>query len=223
MTRLLLLIIIATTFTGCVRPGDHSVSPNCEWSETDRRTLDLATYADRRHLLFDAVTAEDMSIRWADQRYGHLPEWDQRREECAETLFTGVAQTHGVDVATVRQFSRERDLPADAAVIGSFALIYALVAYFFAGRIRRRFPQGDSGFWVMSATMSVGVGLIGVLIGIFVSIIVETYRLGRVHLSYRMFRIPMREYWVTFFIGGVIIFLLAALLRYYQPSRAAVA
>ena len=219
MTRLLLLIIIALTVTGCVRPGDHAVRANCEWSETDHRRLDLATYADRRHLRFDAATAEDMAIRWTDQRYGHLPEWNQRLEECMGSLFSGVAQTHGVDVATVRQFSSERDVLADAPVIISFALIYSIVAYFFAARIRRRFPPGDSGFWVMSATMAVGVSLIGVLIGIFGSIIVETYRLGSVHLSYRMFRIPMREYWLIFFIGGVIIFLLAAALRAKQTSE----
>jgi len=221
MTRLLLLIVIATTFTACVRPGDHSVSPNCEWIETDHRTLDLATSADRRHLRFDAVTAEDMAIRWADQRFGHLPEYDQRREECMDTLFTGLAQTHGVDVAAVRDLSRERDSGVDAAVILSFAFIYAVVAYSLAGRIRQRFPPPECGFWVMSVTMAAGVSLIGVLIGIFGSIIVETYRLDSVHLSYRMFRIPMREYWGVFFVGGVIIFILAALLCFYKTRRTA--
>src|SRR6476661_3973704 len=112
--RLLLLMIIAITFSGCVRPGDHPVSSNCEWIETDHRKLDLATSADRRHLRFDAVTAEDMAIRWADQRFGHLPEYDQHREECMDTLFMGLARTHGVEVATVRDLSRERDARVDA-------------------------------------------------------------------------------------------------------------
>jgi hypothetical protein len=221
MTRLLFLVIIATSFAGCVRPGDHPVSPNCEWIETDHRTLDLATSTDRRHLRFDAVTAEDMAIRWADQRFGHLPEYDQRREECMDTLFTGLARTHGVDVAVVNDLSRERDAGVDAAVILSFAFIYGVVAYRLAGRIRQRFPPGEPSFWVMSVTMAAGVSLIGVLIGIFGSIIVETYRLHSVHLSYRMFRIPMREYWGVFFVGGVIIFILAALLRYYKTPRTA--
>jgi len=216
MTRLLLLITIITTFNGCARPGDHPISPNCEWIESDRRTLDLATSADRRHLRFDAVTAEDMAIRWADQRFAHQPEWDQRVQECMESLFSGLATTHGVGVATVRQYSRERDVVVDAAVILGFALIYAVVAYGLAGRIRRRFPPGEPGFWVMVLTMAGGVSLVGVLIGLLGSIMVETYRLNSVHLSYRMFRIPFKEHWVILFVGGAIIFIFAASLRYYK-------
>lgn len=40
-----------------------------------------------------------------------------------ETLFTGLAKTHGVDVAAVRHYSRERDVAVDAAVIFGFAFI----------------------------------------------------------------------------------------------------
>ena len=218
MTRLLLLVIVITTFGGCARPGDHPISPNCEWTESDHHTLNLATFADRRHLRFDAATAEDMAIRWADQRFGHRPEWDQRCEECMESLFAGLAKTHGVDIATVRDYSRERDVVVDTAVIVGFALIYVLAAYLFAGRIRRRFPPGEPGFWVMALTMAGGVSLIGVLSGIFGSIIVEEYRLNTNHLSFRMFRIPFREHWVILFVCGVIIFVVAALLRYYKTS-----
>jgi len=216
MTRPLLLVIIITAFTGCARPGDHPISPNCEWIESDHRTLNLATSADRRHLRFDAATAEDVAIRWADQRFGHRPEWDQRLQECMETLFAGVATTHGVDVATVRHYSRERDVVVDAGVILGFALIYVLVAYHVAGRIRRRFPPGEPGFWVMAVTMAAGVSLVGVLIGILGSIAIETFRLNSAHLSFRMSRIPFREYWGILFVGGVIIFLSVALLHYYK-------
>lgn len=218
MTRLLFLVII-TTFSACARPGDHPVNPNCEWIESDTRTLNLVTNADRRHLRFDAATAEDMAIRWADERYGHRPEYDRLCQACMETLFTGVAKTHGVNVADVRHYSRQRDVVVDAAVILSFALIYTAVAYRFAGRIRQRFPPGEPGFWVMALTMAAGVSLVGVLIGIVGSIIIETFRLNSVHLSYRMFRIPFREYWIILFIGGVIVFILAALKRYYTTPR----
>ena len=214
MTRLLLLVIVITTFSGCARSGDHPVSAKCEWIESDHRTLDLATYADRRHLRFDAATAEDIAIRWADERFGHRPEWDQRCQECMETLFAGLAKTHGVDVATVRHYSRERDLVVDAPVILGFAFIYVLVAYLFAGRIRRRFPPGEPGFWVLALTTAGGFSLVGVLCGIFGSIVVEEYRLNSHHLSFRMFRIPFRQHWVILFVGGVIIFLFVALLRY---------
>lgn len=221
MMRLLLLVLI-TTFAGCVRPGDHPISPTCEWSEPDHRTLNLATSADRSHLRFDAVTAEDMAIRWADQHTGHRPEWDERCEECMQTLFIGLAKNHGVDVATVRRYSRERDVVLDAAVIGCFVLIYVGVAYLFAGRIRQRFPAGEPGFWVMALTMSAGISLVGVLVGMFGSIIIEELRMNSGHLSFRMNRIPFRAHWVVFFASGVIIFLLAALVRYYKKQGATI-
>ena len=218
MKRPLLLVIIITTFTACARPGDHPISPNCEWIESDHRTLNLATSADRRHLRFDAVTAEDMAIRWADRHFGHQPEYDQRCAECRETLFTGLAKNHDVDVATVRRYSSERDIVIDAVVILGFALAYVGVAYLFAGRIRRRFPPGEPGFWVMALTMSAGVSLIGVLIGIFGSIVIEGFLLNSAHLSYRMNRIPFREHWIILFVCGVILFMFTALLRYYKTQ-----
>ena len=215
MTRLLLLVLI-TTFTGCVRPGDHPISPNCEWNEPDHRTLNLATFTDRRHLRFDAVTAEDMAIRWADQHAGLRPDWYERCQQCMETLFIGLAKNHDVDVATVRRYSRERDVLLDAPVILCFALIYVAVAYLFAGRIRQRFPPGEPGFWVMALTMAAGISLVGVLIGMFGSIIVEELRMNSGHLSFRMNRIPFRAHWVGFFAGSVLIFILSSLLHYYK-------
>jgi len=219
MTRVLLMVFI-TTFAGCDRPGDHPISPNCQWNETDHRTLNLANATDRRHLRFDAVTAEDMAIRWADQYAGHRPEWDERCQECMETLFIGLAKNHGVDVATVRHYSRERDVVLDAAVIVCFALMYAGVAYLFAGRIRQRFPPGEPGFWVMALTLSVGISLIGVLVGMFGSIIVEGLRMNSGHLSFRMNRIPFRAHSVVLFAGCVITFMLASLLHYYKKQDA---
>lgn len=182
--------------------------------------LNLAIAADRSHLRFDAVTAEDMAIRWADQHAGHRPEWDERCQQCMETLFTGLAKNHSIDVATVRRYSREREVVLDAAVIVCFALIYVGVAYFFAGRIRQRFPPGEPGFWMMALTLSAGISLAGVLIGMFGSIIIEEFRMNSGHLSFRMNRIPFRAHWVVFFAGGVIIFILAALLRYYKKQGA---
>ena len=106
----------------------------------------------------------------------------------------------------------------DAALIGCFALLYTGVAYLFVGRIRQRFPPGEPGFWVMVLTMSAGISLVGLLIGMFASIIMEEFRMGSGHLSFRMNRIPFRAHWFVFFAGGVIIFILAALLRYYKGA-----
>jgi hypothetical protein len=115
--KLLLLLIVTTTLGGCVRPGDHPVSLNCIWDEEDSRSLDLTKTSDQSHLRFDAVTAEDVAIRWGDKYIGHRPEYDQRVGQCRETLFDGVAKHHSVDVAIVRQYSVDRDLLLDTVVI----------------------------------------------------------------------------------------------------------
>jgi len=212
MKRVLLVIATITLF-GCARPGDHPISQNCVWSEQD--TLS----SDRRHLRFDAVTAEDMSIRWADMHFGHRPEWNQKQSECMQTLFQGIAKDHGVDVATVQQYSMERDLIADAAVIFGFGLLYLFVAYIFTGRIRRRFHDDNTGFWIMTLTMAAGVSLAAVMVGILGSIVIETFRLNSVHLSYRMNRIPFRQHWAMLFACGFVVFGLVALLRSHIKLR----
>src|SRR5690349_1421661 len=132
----IVLLGLTLTLTACVRPGDHPINSSCAWIEEDSRPLNLENAADRRHLRFDAITAEDVAIRWADQRAAHLPEYEARRDECMETLFSGVAKQHGVDVATVRQYLSARDMWGDAAVIVSFGVLYAIVAAYLARRIR---------------------------------------------------------------------------------------
>jgi len=209
----LLLLAGIVVLCGCARPVDHPVPPNCVWSEEDNRQLDLAKISDRRHLRFDAVTAEDVAIRWTDIHFGHRPEWDDRCRECRELLFQGVAEHHGVDAATVRQYSRQRDLIADTAVILSFGVLYAIVAYVFAGRIGRRFPPGEPGFWVMTVAMAIGISLVGVLAGGLWAIVVEEFRMGSGHLSYRMNRIPFRHYWALVWVCGFIVFTAVALIR----------
>ena len=211
--RRLFLLAVTVTLTACARPGDHPVSSNCAWIEDDNRSLNLTNMADRRHLHFDAVTAEDLAIRWADNYFAHRPEYDQRCDACRETLFQGVARNHGVDVAVVRQYSRERDIVADAAVILGFGVVYAFAAYILAGRIRRRFPPGEPGFWIMTLAMAVGISLVGVLVGSLWSIVIEGVRLNSGHLSYRMNRMPLRQHWAVLFVGGFVVFVLVALFR----------
>lgn len=212
MRRLLLLGAIIT-LAACARPGDHPINSNCTWIEADYSSLDLTKASDRRHLRFDAVTAEDVAIRWADKYYGHLPEWDPRREACMQTLFNGVAQHHGVDVATVRQYSLDRDIVVDATVILSFGILYVFVVHIFVTRIRQRFPAGEPGFWIMTLAMAGGVSLVAVMGGYLWSIIIEEFRLNSGHLSYRMARIPSREHWVVLLVCCFVIFVLTALVK----------
>ena len=217
--QILLVLVVTVTLTGCARPGDHPISENCSWIEDDSRALNLQSLSDRRHLRFDATTAEDVAIRWADKHYSHLPEWDRRCDECMSTLLSGLATHHHVDVAVVSEYRLARDLIADSAVILAFVVVYAFVAYYIAGRIRRRFPAEEPGFWVMTVTMSLGIGLVAVLVGGLWSIVFETFRLNTAHLSYRMNRIPLRQHWVMLFLGSVLLFAIAAVIRSRVDAR----
>jgi hypothetical protein len=122
--KVLAVLIVTIALGSCSRPGDHPVSSNCLWTEDDNRTLNLENFADRRHLRDDAITAEDVAIRWADKYFGHRPEYDTRQNECMASLFNGVASHHGVDVDLVRQYSRKRDIVADSVAILSFGLLF---------------------------------------------------------------------------------------------------
>ena len=212
--KVVALLILTIAVGGCARPGDYPVSSNCSWTEDDNRTLNLEYFADRRHLRNDAVTAEDMAVRWADQHFHLRPEWDARCYECAQSLFSGVASHHGVDVNLVRQYSRQRDLIADSVTILSFGLLYLAAVYYLVGKIRRRFTVDESiNFWIMTAAMSVGASLVGVLVGGLWSIVIETYRLNSAHLSYRMNLIPFRQHWLVFLLCLLLAFWLIALIR----------
>lgn len=211
--KLLLLLILLLTFTACTRPVDHPISENCLWTEDDSRPLNLNNAADRRHLRDDAVTAEDMAIRWADKHWGLMREYEPQRNKCMESLFSSLAIHHGVDPALVRQYSRQRDIVLDSAVILSFGVLYGLAAYIFVGRIQRSFTPDEPGFWIMTTTLALGISLIGVLAGGLWSIVVEEVRIGSGHLSYRMDLIPMRQHWVVLFVCCLAVFALVALIH----------
>ena len=65
----------------------------------------------------------------------------------------------------------------------------------------------------MTLTMAAGLSLIGVMVGMLGSIVVEGVLLNSGHLSYRMNRIPFRQHWTMLFVCGYVIFVLMALLR----------
>jgi len=222
IAKLHALLLLAVMVAGCSpRPGDHPVSSNCEWSEESGGSLNLENAADRRHLRYDALTAEDMAIRWADKYAGPrsgqfkgFPEYGRRQDECMEALFQGVASHHGVDVALVRQYRLSRDVVLDSAVIVGFGILYAIAAYYLAGLIRRRFPP-DEGVAFLTATiaMSLAASVVGVLVGDFWSLSMENLRMGSGHLSYRVDRIPWRQHWSALFVCGLVVFCLAAAVR----------
>ena len=218
--KLILVIILGLALSQCSRPGDYPITTQCQWVEDDHRSLNLSVGADRHHLRNDAVTAEDVAIRWADNHYHLLPEYEQRRDACMTSLFTGIANQHRVDIATVRQYSRERDVVFDVVVMLCFGFFYAIGAHYVCLWIMRRFTSDARGYWIMAAVLSGCVALVGVLLGNLASIVVEGVRLNSGHLSYRMARIPWREHWVMLFACGIIVFGFVAMFVYKRSHEA---
>lgn len=220
--RLHALLFLTIVVAGCgARPGDYPVSSNCEWTEEGKRSLNLENSADRTHLRRDALTAEDVAIRWADKYAGlrsnefkGMPEYRNRRDECMETMFQGIANYHGIDVALVRDYRLKRDILSDSAVIVGFAILYALVAYYLVAVIRRRFSS-DETIWFLIATiaMSLVASVVGVVVGDFWSLLMENIRMNSGHLSYRVDRVPWRQHWGLMFFCCVGVFWLAAAIR----------
>ena len=219
--KLVFLLALTLVLIGCTRPGDHPLTSNCQWLEEDKRALNLQIAADRRHLRKDVETAEDVAIRWTDEHFRRRPEYTEKHNECMASLFNGVAHQHSVAVATVAEYRGRRDIFVDAIVVLSFGALYAIAAYLLARRIRQRFPEGEPGFWVMSVVMAFGVGLVGVMAGNLWSIVVEGFRLNSAHISYRMDRLPARQYWVQLYACSIAVFLLVALLRSRLTSNRA--
>jgi len=211
--RLAFLIILGLACSACTRPGDYPITTECRWVEDEYRALDLSVGADRRHLRNDAITAEDVAIRWADRHYHLMPEYEHRRDECMTSLFNGIASRHGVTMATVSQYSLERDLVFDLGVTLCFGLVYAFGAYKVCDWIRARFSDDERAYWIMAAVLSACVALTGVMLGNLGFIVAESLRLNSVHLSYRMARLPWRAHWELLFGCGVVIFGLVAVFR----------
>src|SRR5690242_6758916 len=105
MLAFVTLLACLVPFVGRTRPGDHPINSSCTWIEDNRRPLNLAVRADRTDLRDDAVTAEDVAIRWADKYFGHLPDYEPRRDEAG-----------GVVIFVLATLLRPRLTPDDAGV-----------------------------------------------------------------------------------------------------------
>jgi hypothetical protein len=101
-------------------------------------------------------------------------------------------------------------------------MLYGLAASGIARRLFRRYPPGEGWLEMLVAVLftSAVVSLTGVLLGEVWAFLLETYRLGNDHLSYRADRIPWAHHRLILFVGGVVIFWLIAGLQYRAGVRA---
>jgi len=129
-------------------------------------------------------------------------------------LFVRISQSHAIDVGTVREYARQRDIIFDAGVLLVFALAYIVIAYQLVGGVTHRFPS-DERFALVAAILIVSVmtAFAAVLVGDSWSIATEILRVGNGHLSYRTERLPWRQYRTAIIATALAVFWLAAVVR----------
>ena len=206
---LALLLCVA----GCVRRDGRN--SDCRWpGETPKHP------ADARHLSADAEFAEDLAIRYADVHHGlRTPYYVSGeayvagRERCMATLFEQVAKEHNVDVALVAaSLGRNREY-VDIGVNLPFVLLYCVAAAVVARWIWRRYPRREYG-WIPGAAMALVLSMLlaaaCVMFGEVWSSIIETWRIGNGHMSYREQRLLWARYRTELFVGALIVFWMAA-------------
>ena len=174
----------------CLWPPDHH-----------HARLDLERANDRWHLNNDALMAEDLAIRYADNLNGPRSgqfrsrnNYRAARDQCMATLFATVGQGHGVDPEAVRRAVGQRSVTFDAAVLLSFATLFGFMVRPVASRIAATFASSLTAQTLVVIFASIGVGIVGGLVGDVWSGVAETIRVGNGHVSYRVNRVPWRQH-----------------------------
>lgn len=202
MSNRFLLAWFASLGVLCAACGTGQTQTDCYWHGGAGRTL-----------IADVITAEDIAIRHADAR-GLTPGWRAVREQCEATLFAGVADQHHVtenEIADVRSRLGKRTF--DAAVHPPMLLLTVALTTFMTARLKRRFDADLLPYIVASVFWAVFIAALIVVIGHVWSAVLEVYRIGNGHLSYRATRIPWSHQWTQVFLGALTIFAFAALVQ----------
>jgi hypothetical protein len=185
-----ILAMIATA--GCVRTEGRNT--DCKWPAEN--PLRDATPA---HLSADAEFAEDLAIRYADIHHGlRTPGYVSgevyaaARDKCMYSLFEEIARQHGVSAKRVAGSLGSNRGMMDLAINLSFGLFYLVLTLLFAHLVWRKYPIADHG-WIPGAVMALFVSLAmtlgGSMLGEVWAGLVETFRIGNGHMSYRTFRL----------------------------------
>jgi hypothetical protein len=183
------------------------------------------------HLSEDAEFAEDLAIRYADVHHGlRTPYYvsgdvyNAGRDGCMATLFAQIAREHGVTVQDVYNALGRNRVYVDLIGILPFVLVYCFVVASVMTLIWRRYPPVEDGWTpgiVMLLLFSFAFALGGVMIGETWSWIVERYRVGNPHMSYRAQRLIWSRHPTALLASAIVIVWLAALdsIRRLRPPR----
>ena len=220
MPRLLLAmaLLLPVGAAGCI----SAPARTCEWTAETPVALDLSDSAQLRHLEGDARAAEERAIRYADTTRGHrsghyqgVAEYHDTREACLAALTREIASRHQLQPVQVADAVGRRDRRLDAIVLIVFAVLFVAAASRLSGGLLSRFAPDQR--WPAAigiAASAVFLSAAAVMIGDLGAATVEMIQLGDMHLSYRAARIPWHRQTPELFVGGVLLFVAIAIVRW---------
>ncbi len=184
------LVLIASA-SGCVSWSRANL--RCEWADDRGAALDAARRRDRWHLRDDVERAEEIAIRFGDafRRTHGLLVVRQNRAECTSRLLIAVANYHELPLDAVLAVRGQRPVIVDLFVLLSFIALYVAIVRRLVSGLFDRIPAdltvpATVAMTVLSAMLGVAstMGLRGFATGL------EVARLGDLHMSYRVGRLP---------------------------------
>lgn len=200
-----LLLLISFSSSACIlRPG---MNAECAWPPEVPRRLDLASDADRRHLIVDAELVEELVDRY---RF-HVP---NEQPQCEQKLIEAVARTHAVGVIDVTR-ARDRipekslNLPVNVPV----AVLFVFTVMGITRSIERRFTNETFPAIITLAIASIAVSGLFILVGEFWTSILQMIRVGSQHVGGRVARSPWKRHEPQIFIAGMVLFWAVTWLR----------
>ena len=214
LRSLLISTIMLVFVSGCFQRA--GINTNCEWPYQTQESLDLRKAADQRSLRDKVQLAEELAVRYMDERRLSDGEDSGRRKlrPCMDALFARIAILDNVSIEDIEIARSQRNRIADVAfVILPMAVMFVLISV----RLSRRIFGGiDSTVAAACVTLvaSVLVTICAVLVGDLWAGLVETIRIGNTHLSFRAARIPWSNQRQYLIVGGLLLFWLVAGLQY---------
>jgi hypothetical protein len=197
---------------GCVRRDGRN--SDCRWpGETSLNPVSA------RHLSADAEFAEELAIRYADAHFGRQSPnpseiYPVERDRCIARLFEEIGKQHGVSVEQVSDSLGQNRAYLDISEILPFALLYSFAAFMGARMIWRRYAPAEVG-WASGITMALFVSVAfaagSSLLGEVWNWMVEGYRIGNGHMSYRADRLFWTRHRFELFAAALLVFWLAAI------------
>lgn len=220
----LVVLVLLMCAGGCMRQEGRN--EDCRWPGETRNHPPTS-----RHLSADAEFAEDLAIRYADRHYGlHTPGWvswevyGDARDHCMADQFDQIAKEHGVSAQVVSASLGQNRVLVDLAESLTFFFFYCVAAAMATRILWRRYVPIDHA-WIAPGIMLVLISLVfaigGTMLGEIWAGLIESFRIGNGHLSYRSWRLLWSRHHIEIFVGMLFLFWLIAAEMYRRSQASA--